>query len=188
MSAQTQVHIRPAYPNDVPHLQCLESRCDQLFRTVDMAAIGDSTPPSLDLYSLYEQCGHMWVAAPTEAEPGTPIAFVQVDLYKNNDFFRTVYIHQIAVDPEYAGRGIGARLIALVEGWAREREYKGVDLTTFDDVPWNRPYYERLGFKVLSEEELTGEDAKCIREEKEREERDELLGRWKRVAMRKVFD
>ena len=30
-----------------------------------------------------------------------------------------------------------------------------VTLTTFRDVPWNAPYYERLGFRTLAADEIT---------------------------------
>ena len=42
-----------------------------------------------------------------------------------------------------------------------------VTLTTFRDVPWNAPYYERLGFRSLSETELTPELAEVRAREAE---------------------
>jgi hypothetical protein len=62
-----------------------------------------------------------------------------------------------------------------------------LDLTTFDHVPWNREYYERLGFGVLREEDLGKEMCQDVREELLREKSDDLLGRWERVAMRKML-
>ena len=35
--------------------------------------------------------------------------------------------------------------------WARSHGYGAVTLTTYRDVPWNAPFYERLGFSVLDE-------------------------------------
>ena len=37
----------------------------------------------------------------------------------------------------------------------RERCAIALTLTTFDDIPWNGPYYERLGFRRLDEAELS---------------------------------
>jgi hypothetical protein len=37
---------------------------------------------------------------------------------------------------------------------ARQRGLDAVTLTTFRDVAWNAPYYERCGFRVLDETEL----------------------------------
>ena len=65
--------------------------------------------------------------------------------------------------------------------------YQSVDLTTFDEVPWNRAFYEKVGFKVLTEEELARDDARVLRELREKEDADETLRQWKRVAMRRVI-
>jgi hypothetical protein len=37
-------------------------------------------------------------------------------------------------------------LIDQVESWARLKGQRALTLTTFRDVPWNRPYYQRIGF------------------------------------------
>jgi len=39
---------------------------------------------------------------------------------------------------------------AEVEGWAARGGLPALTLTTFRDVPWNGPYYERLGFVALA--------------------------------------
>ena len=52
-------------------------------------------------------------------------------------------------------------------------------LTTFRDVPWNAPFYERLGFCVLDSSELTPELDAVVREEAARG-----LDRDRRVVMR----
>ena len=38
-------------------------------------------------------------------------------------------------------------LIEHVAGWARAHGSPALTLTTFTEVPWNAPYYERLGFR-----------------------------------------
>ena len=38
-------------------------------------------------------------------------------------------------------------------GDANNRGLSAVTLTTFCDIPWNAPYYERLGFSELPEPE-----------------------------------
>lgn len=53
-------------------------------------------------------------------------------------------------------------------------------LTTFAEVPWNAPYYTRLGFRVLAEAELT-EGLRAIRHT----EQEIGLDRWPRVCMRR---
>lgn len=38
----------------------------------------------------------------------------------------------------------------VIEG-AQQMRYPAVTLTTFRDVPWNAPFYTRLGFAMLDE-------------------------------------
>ena len=54
-------------------------------------------------------------------------------------------------------------------------------LTTFRDVPWNAPYYERLGFRVIAPADQGPELAALVAEEAER-----IPGDAPRVAMRRA--
>ena len=40
-------------------------------------------------------------------------------------------------------------------GWARERGFASITLTTFRHLAWNAPFYARNGFVCLGDEELT---------------------------------
>jgi N-acetylglutamate synthase-like GNAT family acetyltransferase len=54
-------------------------------------------------------------------------------------------------------RGIGRRLLEHVIAWAREGGARHLWLTTYGHLPWNRPFYESVGF-VLVPEERCGPD------------------------------
>ncbi len=54
-----------------------------------------------------------------------------------------------------------------------------VTLTTFSEVPWNRPLYEHLGFRVLTDNEI-GQELR----EFQKHEADKGFGPAGRVAMR----
>jgi hypothetical protein len=45
--------------------------------------------------------------------------------------------------------------IELAAGWAAARDLPALTLSTFRTVPWNAPYYARLGFRELADGELT---------------------------------
>jgi predicted N-acetyltransferase YhbS len=59
------------------------------------------------------------------------------------------------VHPAHAGQRIGAMLLDHVAAWAARHELTGMTLITFRGVPWNAPYYERLGFRELAETEVS---------------------------------
>ncbi|MGW6460759.1 GNAT family N-acetyltransferase, partial [Streptomyces sp. NPDC055078] len=89
-------------------------------------------------------------------------------------------IEQVSVDPAAAHRRLGSGLIDHLGTRAAASGLAALTLTTFTDVPWNAPYYERLGFRALGEAELT-EGLREIR----RAEKEIGLDRWPRVCMRR---
>jgi hypothetical protein len=64
--------------------------------------------------------------------------------------------------------------------WAEQQGLDTVTLTTFSDVPWNAPYYQRLGFRTLAEAEVS-EGLRRIR----KQEAARGLDAWPRVSMRR---
>ncbi len=56
------------------------------------------------------------------------------------------HVCEVDVDPRFGGQGIGRRLMAAAEDWAQGRGLKALSLSTFIDVPWNGPWYGRLGY------------------------------------------
>jgi GNAT superfamily N-acetyltransferase len=65
------------------------------------------------------------------------------------------HVEQISVLPTYQNRGIGKAVLAAVERWGRAQGYTALTLMTFTEVPWNRPLYEHVGFRVIPEEILS---------------------------------
>lgn len=124
-----------------------------------------------------------------------PIAFISIKIFEDSveeeqgrgQKGKSVFINQVSVDPEYGRKGVGKRLIQHVETWAAAEGFKVLDLTTFADVPFNRPYYERLGYRVLTPEELSHPSTRDLRRTLESEREDSILGKWTRVGMRRIL-
>lgn len=135
------------------------------------AVAGDEALPAEELLD-YQRAGRAWV---TVDENDRPIAYL-IALWVDG----VVHIEQVSVDPAHAGHGLGAALIEHVAGWARERGSAALTLTTFAEVPWNAPYYERLGFRRLADSDLTP-GLRAIRAEEAAHGLDE----WPRLAMRR---
>jgi GNAT superfamily N-acetyltransferase len=56
------------------------------------------------------------------------------------------HLEELDVDPEWGRRGIGRRLVEHACAWAKSQGYAQITLSTFRAVPWNAPFYARLGF------------------------------------------
>lgn len=63
---------------------------------------------------------------------------------KNN-----IYIHRLAVDPEYQGKGYAQKLMTFAENYARENKYISVRLDTFSQNNRNQTFYEQRGYQKL---------------------------------------
>lgn len=61
-------------------------------------------------------------------------------------------LDEIDVVEGHGRKGLGKQLIDAVIDWARGRGFSEVILSTFAEVPWNAPYYERCGFKTVPSE------------------------------------
>lgn len=93
-----------------------------------------------------------------------------------------VLIEQVSVHPGWAHRRLGRALIETAAEWGRANVRSALMLTTFDLVPWNRPYYQRLGFTVL-DDQAASPALRAIRAR----ERERGLDRWPRVVMRRAI-
>lgn len=131
--------IRAARPDDLAALPVIELAAAALFRATPYAALADDesvVSAAVDLQHEY-----VWVAVDPHDRP---IGFALVHVLDES-----IHLHELDVLPDYARQGLGRRLIATVADWARARGATALTLTTFDDVPWNGPYYARLGFRTL---------------------------------------
>ncbi len=170
------MRTRSARRSDLPLLQDIERAAGEPFRALGMAFVADDDPPPLDLLESYRLAGRCWVATdPLSATGDRPLGYVLADPVDD-----ALHIEQVSVDPAAARRGIGRDLIAHLAALAARRGMAALTLTTFTDVPWNAPYYARIGFRVLAEHEFT-DGLRAIRAE----EAQHGLDRWPRVCMRR---
>lgn len=79
-----------------------------------------------------------------------PVGFAHVDVLDAD----TVHLEEIDVHPQHGRRGAGTRLVMHVCRWAADAGYRWVTLTTFRDVPWNMPFYARLGFEIVAGDDV----------------------------------
>lgn len=164
--------IRSARRDDIAALREIERAAGQLFAEIGMAEVADDEPPSEETLLGYQSCGRAWVAVD---ESDRPIGYVVADILDGN-----AHIEQVSVLPANMRKGLGRALIEHLAAWAFGQGMQAVTLTTFADVPWNGPYYGRLGFELLTEEEIGSE----LRDRRGHET-GRGLDRWSRICMRR---
>lgn len=143
---QERTKIRPARPDDAERLLVIERAAGAGFRSVGMADIADAEPLAAAALVAYAQAGRAWVAVDHRDRA---VGYVVIDVVDG-----CAHVEQISVHPDHQGQGLGQALLDEVERWAASRDMPAMTLTTFDQVPWNRPLYEHLGFAVIEEADL----------------------------------
>jgi GNAT superfamily N-acetyltransferase len=164
--------IRAARESELPLIGALEKTADQVFRTVGLDGIADMPAPGPDAYRPALDDGRLLVAVD---ERDTVLGFIRLEMLDGGP-----HVEQVSVHPDRAGQGIGAALLAAAERLARARGHHRMTLTTFRDIPWNGPYYTRLGWSALPADVLPPELAAA-----RQHERDLGLDEWPRQAMMK---
>jgi GNAT superfamily N-acetyltransferase len=160
--------IRLAREGELEALQRIEEVAGELYASAGLPS--DLPGLALDALRESQREGLIWVTADAD---DAPVGFAMCWRRPS-----ALHLRELDVLPEHGRRGLGGRLLEHVALEAASRELPRVTLTTFADVPWNAPYYERHGFARLPPGAIPGWLAELRREEARAG-----LDRWPRVAM-----
>jgi GNAT superfamily N-acetyltransferase len=170
-----EYEVRLARPGEVAALPAIERAAARLFPSagIEGAFLDDARSP--DELACAQREARLFVAA---LPGGPPVGFALAVTYAG-----VPHLEELDVHPDHGQRGLGTALVRAVVGWARARGGRSLTLSTFRDVPWNAPFYARLGFRALAESEL-GPALRALRE------REVALGLpvGRRVCMRLELD
>jgi uncharacterized damage-inducible protein DinB/GNAT superfamily N-acetyltransferase len=114
--------------------------------------------------------GQCWVAEAGGAIVGTvtvcgPYDPAQAPLAAEAPWFRdseTAHFQQFAVDPSAQGQGLGRRLVATCETWAREHRYRWLALDTAEPAGELRTLYARLGYRDVGHVQWPGKSYRSV--------------------------
>lgn len=154
------VRIRPARAADAPRAAEIEIAGGRAFAEIGTVEVAADVPDESGLIRTAEE-GRLWVleawtpaAQEGRGQGGEGTRWETAGYAAAEILDGCAHIAQVTVDPVHAGHGYGAALIAHVEQWGRVHGCRATTLTTFRSVPWNAPYYARLGFEVMGPEEI----------------------------------
>jgi GNAT superfamily N-acetyltransferase len=139
--------IRAAEARDAEALPTLENSAGTLFRNFpSLEWLADGEDLSVDRYRELIAAGASWVVVDPDDQP---IAFLSGTVEEND-----LHIWELGVRRDLQRFGIGRNLLLAAIRDARRHSLAAVTLTTFRDVPWNAPFYARLGFECLAGEAI----------------------------------
>jgi GNAT superfamily N-acetyltransferase len=133
--------IRPPRGDELEALRRIERDAGRGFAAIGMAEIANDEPLSVMELEAFRADGRAWVAVDAQDRP---IAYLLSSIVDG-----CAHIEQVSVALAHARQGLGAALIEHLAATARAEDRPALTLTTFRDVPWNAPYYQRLGFVIV---------------------------------------
>ncbi len=139
----TDVAIRPGTSADVPRLAEISRAAFTLF-----GRAGVDLPPD-DPESELAGAGRILVAdLPVAEGASATVGFTWLIEVDGN-----AHVEEISVHPDHGRQGVGSALLEAACSDAAGRGLAAVTLTTFRDVPFNGPWYSRMGFVEVPETE-----------------------------------
>jgi len=130
-------------------MQAIELDAGVRFAEIGMQSIAEAEPAPPDVLSPPIDEGRAWMAADHD---GTSLGYLFASIVDGHG-----HIDQVSTTIAAAGRGVGRDLIETAVEWARAQGSAAVTLTTFRDVAFNAPLYERYGFAEMGPHDLGAE-------------------------------
>lgn len=148
--------IALARPEDLDRLPAIELAAAQLLRGHAPESVLNEVTDSQTFEAAARQ-GRLWVA-----RAGThPVGFALVEMLADD----LPHLDEVDVAPAHGRRGLGTALVRAVCEWASSAGFAVVTLTTFRAVPWNLPFYARLGFVEIPPDRLRTELVAVVSDE-----------------------
>jgi len=138
--------IRAGTRADVPSLPAIERAAAIRFAPFGLAEAMGTVVTSLEDLNAGADAGSLFVA---ELDASL-VGFALSSLLDGG-----LHLEELDVLPAAGRRGIGTALVDAVVDLARRRRLPYVTLSTLASIPWNAPWYARLGFRALAATELT---------------------------------
>jgi GNAT superfamily N-acetyltransferase len=151
--------VAPARLEDVSRLPAIELAAAALLRGhAPESVLSDTT--DVRTFSDAARHGRFWVARAGD----TPVGFALVEMLADD----LPHLEEVDVEPAHGRRGLGTRLVRTTCEWATAAGFSMLTLTTFRAVPWNLPFYARLGFWEVPQDQLRPELAAIVSDEADR--------------------
>jgi GNAT superfamily N-acetyltransferase len=140
--------IRLAGAGDGGAVRRIERAAAARFASVGMLEIAGGSGMTPELVNMFLRRGAIFLLL----HGARPVGFVAACTLDGAG-----HVAELDVVPKHAGKRLGSNLIDVAADWARTRGCRRLTLTTYRDVPWNAPYYARLGFREVALDALGAE-------------------------------
>jgi ribosomal protein S18 acetylase RimI-like enzyme len=147
--------IRKAKKKEIQQILTLTRACAQQMKSQNIFQWNENYP-SLDAFNHDLKRNELFVLILKEIIVGCITITTKIDKEylqikwltpsKNN-----LYIHRLAIHPDFQGKGLAQLLMDFAENFALENNYSSIRLDTFSGNQRNQKFYELRGYKKLGE-------------------------------------
>ena len=147
--------IRQAIITDLDIVKKIAEAC-----AIDMANYSifqwNEKYPSRDVFKNDIEAGALYVLEINKTIVGCiMLSDVKDDSYKDVKWltkdFKNLYVHRLAVNPDYQKKGHGRRLMDFAESFAVENNFTSIRLDTFSLNHRNNKFYKARGYTQLGD-------------------------------------
>lgn len=153
--ADEPYYLRPARPAEATLAPEIDDDACTLYTEAGITVDEELEPAFFahesSLWAQAAQQGRLILAC---AADGTPVGFASLGFVDGEP-----HLQQLSVRRSWMRRGIGRALLIRAQRWSVRAG--ALWLTTWDHIPWNRPFYESLGFTRIPEA-ACGPDVRAI--------------------------
>jgi GNAT superfamily N-acetyltransferase len=153
----TEISIKLAGSEHLSAIPAIELAASAMFPEADLPLEVRYLVIENELLQEAQSDARLWVALTDER---TPVGFAMAGIIDGG-----AHLDEMDVMPDFGRQGVGTRLVRTIIDWARLGDYPVLTLITFRHLPWNAPFYERMGFEAMATSELGEELAKLLQEE-----------------------
>lgn len=145
--------IRGAKISEIPHIVALAKDCASYMVEKGIYQWNDAYP-SEKAFANDIRRGELYVLERKGAIIGTIVISTLMDTeYQTVSWltpnYKNIYVHRLAVHPNYQGQGYAQKLMDFAEKHGRENGFDSIRLDTFSRNPRNQRFYETRGYQKL---------------------------------------
>ena len=153
----TEISVKLAGSEHLSAIPAIELAAAAMFPEADLPVENRFLVIETELLQEAQSEARLWVAL---TDDRTPVGFAMADIVDGG-----AHLDEMDVMPDFGRQGIGTDLVCAIMDWARSGNYPWVTLITFRHLPWNAPFYEKMGFEAMKPSELGAELASLLHEE-----------------------
>ena len=131
---------------DAHAISQIELNAGVLFKTVGLNDLSGDVTDAAFVRSIIRTDGALVAVTEQDVAIGFALSFL---------LDGALHLHEMSVDPGHGRKGLGGRLLEGIDDLANAKGCRHTTLSTFKDVPWNAPFYQRHGYTFVDPHDWT---------------------------------